>query len=61
MYVDFVPGFRPDGGLCMLWFGYWRVASFGTGQLRTHTNTSDYQIMIMGYAVQYVLRKENVL
>ena len=37
-----VPGFRPDGGLCMLWFGFWRVAPFGTGQLRVHANTVCY-------------------
>ena len=37
-----VPGFRPDSGLCMLWFGHWGVAPFGTGQLRAHTNTLCY-------------------
>ena len=26
----------------MLWFGFWRVAPFGTGQLRAHANTLCY-------------------
>ena len=37
----------------MLWFGFWRVAPFGTGRY-VRTLTPHVMIMIMGYAVQYV-------
>ena len=53
MYVDLSSGIRPGGSLCMLWFGYWRVAPFGTRQLRVHANTLCYDDD-HGCAVQYV-------